>query len=125
MPITSKKDSSNDLTVFIARGELEFEEIMIHVETFYQESPTQNVLWDLTGAKVWQLTSKDVEKIAGFAPRFGESRKGGKTAFVVSESFAYNLSKAFAAFTELDNPDISVKIFEPKEAAREWIGKNE
>jgi len=121
MPITQYKDNARDLTVFKATGTLRFEEAMPVIKSFYEGEPTQHVLWDLTGISDILLTSKEVESIVAYLPRYDGKRPGGKTAFVVQEDLVYGMSRMFQIQNELRNSPYQVEIFHTIEEATKWL----
>lgn len=121
MPITSNIDPEKVLTIFTVKGNPLFEEFMAVVKSFYDGDPTQNVLWHIDQASVWDLSGKDIQKLAQYAPRIDKSRAGAKTAFVASDELSKSLSNLFMLFGQSSELKIQIQIFKSMDEALAWI----
>ena len=67
MPITSQTDRASDLTIFKVTGVLNFDETMSTAKSFYDDKPTENVIFDLQEVSDIPFSSKEVEDIASYS----------------------------------------------------------
>jgi len=125
MPISKQIDESKQLTTFtLGEGKTTFEEIAAEVKAQYEETPTRNVLWDASNGSVANLTKEHIEKLASFSGRFGNVRKGGKTALYSPGDAAFGLSRMFEIIGDLKNVPIQVKVFRDKDEAMNWLDED-
>ena len=125
MPINSHIDETKKLTVFKATGVLRYDEIISTVKSYYECKPTENVLWDLTEITEIQLTSEQVETIAGFNLRFEGARRKGKTALVAPKDEVFGLSRMFGSFSEIKDIPFQLNIFREFEQAYQWLSEED
>ncbi len=95
MPIKLHIDKARDLTTFTVTGVLIFDKAMPVIKDFYYGEPTKHVVWDLIDTTDVTLTSKEVEAIVSFRPRYKGKRASGKTTFIAQEEFLFGLSRMF------------------------------
>ena len=123
MPIKSHLDETKKLTIFKATGVFQYDEIISAVKSFYEDEPTENVLWDLTDITGVQLTSGQIETIANFSLRSDGTRPEGKTAMVAAEDETFGLSRMFGTLSEIKTVPIEVNIFRSMEEAYQWLSE--
>ena len=121
MPISKQIDESKQLTTFSMDDDATFENILAALKGLYEGTPTRNVLWDCTNGSVANLTSEQIEKLASFSPRFGKTRKGGKTAIYSPGDMAFGLARMFEIIGRLRNVPIQTKVFRDKDEAKRWL----
>ena len=121
MPITSKIDLENDLTIFTAEENPSFEEFMAAVKLFYDGDPTRNVLWNFREGSGWELTGEHLKRLSQYASRIDKSRPGAKTAMVASDELSKSLSNLFMLFGQSEKLKIKMKIFKTETEALAWI----
>lgn len=125
MPITLKVDKAKSLTIFVMIGEPNLDEIHNAIRSFWEAHElTVSALWDVRHAKLNNLKSSDVEKVAAiigqYAHRF-EERKAGKTAVVASSDLQYGLSRILGTFYEIEDFPTQLKILRDMDEAMEWL----
>ena len=125
MPINSHIDENKKLTVFKATGVLRYDEIISIVKSFYEGQPTENVLWDLAEITETQLTSEQVEIIAGFDLRYEGTRSKGKTALVAPKDEVFGLSRMFGTLSEVQDIPFHLNIFREIEQAYQWLSEED
>ena len=129
MPIILKVDKANSLTIFTMIGEINIDEIHDAIKSFWQaQELTLGALWDVRHAKLTDLESSDVERIAAsirqYAHRF-EERNTGKTAIVASSDLQFGLSRILGTFYEIEDIPTPLKIFRNMDEAMEWLDQDE
>ncbi len=124
MPITFTTDKSKHLTVFKVTGKLDFERAMLAIEAFYAENPTKNVIWDMTETTDIQITSREVEALAQFEPRYEGKRASGKTAFVAQKDVLFGLSRMFEIRSNIKKAPYTVCVFRNMDDAYKWFEKS-
>ena len=125
MPINSHIDETKKLTIFKATGVLRYDEIISTVKSFYEGQPTENVLWDLVEITEAQLTSEQVETIAGFDLRYESTRPKGKTALVAPKDEVFGLSRMFSTLSEIKDIPFQLNIFREIEQAYQWLSEED
>ena len=129
MPITSQIDKTKNLTIYTLTEELTLDEIQNAITSFWESHDlTLSVLWDVRRARLTDLKSSDVERIAAligqYTHRF-EERKGGKSAIVASSDLQYGLSRILETFYEIEGFPTQLKIFRIMNEAMEWLDQDE
>ena len=119
--ISSYVDQISQLTVFTPTGVLGFNEIMSAITSFYEESPTKNVIWNLNAVSKINVTSQEIEEIAVSRPQDNKIRPEGKTAIVAQEDYYFGLSRMFETYSHLGNIPFQVMVFHTMEEAYQWI----
>ena len=114
----------NDLSVVKAVGRISEADFQEWAQDFYSGQVTADILWDLTAADLSTITNDDIQEIARRAGAFSSKRKGGRSAFVCGHDLAYGLSRAFEAYTMIDELPFQVQVFRDLDDAREWLGIN-
>jgi hypothetical protein len=115
---------SGQLTCHLVSGETSFEEIVKAIVGFYEEGPTENVLWDLRDASLDNLTADDVkaivERAAALAKNHPEIKAGGKTAIVAPHDLELGIARIIQIQAENRFP-FDVRAFRTTEAAIQWL----
>lgn len=119
--VESRCDLTRGLTEYICTGIVDRAEITDAVDSFYADTPTPNVLWDLGDANVSALSAVDVEVLAQHTVNRAHSRDEGKTAIVAPKDMGYGLSRMFQTFADLASHQASVRVFRTHDEAIAWI----
>ena len=119
--IESRSDLTRGLTEYLCTGVMDRAEITDAVDTFYADTPTPNVVWDLADANVSALSAADVQMVAEHTAARAHSRTDGKTALVAPKDIGFGLSRMFQVFADLADHQSEVKVFRTREEALEWI----
>jgi hypothetical protein len=124
MPITSHIDKAKDITIFKVTGVLSFDIVLPVVKSFYDDDPTNHVLWDLIDTTEVQLTSEEVEAIAKFSPRYEGKRAVGKTAIVAQKDIFFGLSRMFEIQSNINEAPYPIMVFRSMSEAHQWIDES-
>lgn len=119
--IESISDTHLQLTSFKCTGEITLQEILRAIESFYNETPTQYVLWDLTLARVTSITAEQVRQVVEKVQNLGANRAGGKTAIVFASDSAYGLGRMYETLIDLKNHTYETHVFHLLEEAKNWL----
>ena len=117
------QDSVLDLTVFTADGMIGADDVATAVETFYRNSVTLNVLWDLSGADVSRIEGSDIERIVSMSVPYGQTRVGGKTAVVATEDLTFGLSRVYEMLKDAEQLPFQTGVFRSMDEARAWLSE--
>ncbi len=108
-------------------GEFDLDEYSI----FYKELMTEmkgkgiiSMLWDARKLDVRNVSTSHIEKLIIIFKKWSSFREGGKTAWVVDDSFSFGMSRMFenmAGVKDLYPQGFSIKITMNYEEAEEWI----
>jgi hypothetical protein len=121
MPINSSVDHQHDLTIFVAAGELTFEDQMAVLRQFYAGNPTKHVLWDFTRITGRRISAAQLRAIVQFIAEHATLRAGGKTALVGSSDVDFGLARMGSALSEARHVGWQMQAFRDLVEAREWI----
>ena len=124
MSITSHIDKTKDLTIFTVTGVLSTDKVLPVIKAFYEGDPTKHVLWNLIDTADVQLTSKEVESIASFRPRYDGKREPGKTAFVAQEDVLFGLSRMFESQSGMRKAPHHIMVFRSIDEAYKWLDES-
>lgn len=124
MTIQIEIDEPKHLTIYTVTGKVTLVDLLNELESFYQGTPTENVLWDLSDAVLWKITAKNAEAISKFGSRYGVSNNRKKTAIVATDEHPYRLAVWFKEHGETDNLPFKVKVFKKLSEAHQWLDMN-
>ena len=110
-----------DLTIFNATGTVPFKDQMDVLKSFYQGSPTKNVVWDFTRADEINITSDELRAIVKYTRVHSVKRDGGRTALVVNTELKFGLARMASTFAEIEETPWDMEVFENLQAAISWI----
>ena len=85
-------------------------------------------MWDARSAKLTNLKSEDMERIAALIGQYShrfEERKGGKSAVVASSDLQYGLSRILETFFEIEGFPTQLRIFRIMDEAIKWLDQDE
>jgi hypothetical protein len=125
MPLEKDIDISKQLTSFVGKGELSFEEISKNIECFYDNDPTANVLWDLSEALASNITPSQVNQIANMLKKLRDKKRDGKTAIVSPIDSTFGVARMLQTLTEVpDVPEmIDMRVFREMNEALQWLNE--
>ena len=122
MTIETLIDQSKDLTIATGTGELSFHDISHAIQSFYEGTPTSNVLWDLREAMVSDISTEHISQIANNLRSFREKGREGKTAIVSSMDVTFGMARMFQLLTEsLGESRIEMRVFRDLDEALQWL----
>jgi hypothetical protein len=123
MPITSRVDEKNQLTIVTGTGDLSFDEVRDAITSFYGGSYTLKVIWDLRDAMAREISSRQVEQIALLLEKYGGRSKGVRTAIVTPTDLNYGLSRMLISFVEIreERYPVFMKVFRTMDEAENWL----
>ncbi|PLX43003.1 MAG: hypothetical protein C0608_00895 [Deltaproteobacteria bacterium] len=119
--ITKRIDREQSLTTFVGSGELSSHEFLESINDFYRGEVTLNVLWDLTQADLKKIDSHSVREFTVVPTDAEESRRGGKTAVVVSSTYGFGLSRMYQLQKEVGEHSFETMVFRTLDEALKWI----
>jgi len=119
--VESRTDLARGLTEYVCTGVVDRAEIMDAVNSFYADTPTPNVLWDLGDANVSALSAADIEVLAQHTVDRAHSREEGRTAIVAPKDMGFGLSRMFQTFTDLASHQATVRVFRTRDDAIAWF----
>lgn len=126
MPIDTNIQESNDLTIFTGSGELLLAEVLNAIKSFYSGPITLNVVWDLRQATVPDITSDDVNQIAGMLKTLRADRKEGRTTLVSPKDAMYGLSRMLELLLDsLGDSRVEMRVFRDFDEAIAWLDQKE
>ena len=78
-----------------------------------------NVLWDLTGADLSEVSSSELRAVASHQLLDRPELPKGKAALVVSQDYEFGMARAMASFMELS--PVEIQIFRGRDVALKWL----
>ncbi len=124
MAIQIEIDEPKKLTSYTVTGKITLVDLLNELESFYQGTPTENVLWDLSDAVLYKINAKDAEMISNFGSRYGVGSNRKKTAIVATDEHLYRLAVWFKEYGETDNLPFKVKVIKKLSEAHQWLDMN-
>jgi hypothetical protein len=121
MPVRRVQEESGNFTRLNVFGHVLEEDMHEALEEFYQNQPTQLLLYDMAYAQVWHITPDMVLRFVKHAVRLGVSRPGGRTAVIAPEDLVFDLGILSQAFHDLETRDIALRIFRTENEALAWL----
>jgi hypothetical protein len=117
MPVSIETRPELDLTIFTATGAVSVGEQKQVMKSFYEGTPSRNVIWDFTQMEGAPASSSDLRDIIQYAKRFSDKRSGGCTALVVDTKLKYGLARMASTFAEIEGIPWAMEVFENLDAA--------
>ncbi|HXE95248.1 MAG TPA: hypothetical protein VN642_02495 [Dongiaceae bacterium] len=110
----------DDIMVFRATGTMSYDELLETIETCYP-LVTRHMLWDFRDCDLTGITSNQFMMLPAIASSFMVNRKGGKSAYVSSDTVNYGLLSAYVVIAVVQGTTYSYNVFTTFEAALEWL----
>jgi hypothetical protein len=114
-------DTQLELTTYTLNGVLDKETIENIIRDFYSQTPTQLVLWDVTGCPRLDVTASELGNISKLILKTRVNRPTGKTAFVINENDV-GVGLLFENLARMENLPYEYRTFDNMPAARKWLG---
>ena len=114
-------DRSRSITFYDASGVVSARDIIASNREFYENDPTDLLLWDFTGADLSGLSAEDLQGIVAVARRLAHLRPNGKTAIVAPSSLEFGMSRMYETFTQIWKHPVPHRVFRSREEALEWL----
>jgi hypothetical protein len=121
MPVSTKVDRKQDLTIHTAKGLITDEQMFEVQDEFYSNTPTRLELWDMSEADVSLVTIQGIRHFIERDANLGSERGRGKCAVVVVKTLQFGLARMAETFAELTNLPFQFKIFKTMDSAMEWL----
>jgi hypothetical protein len=121
MPVRRVQEKNESFTRLNVFGHVLEEDMHEALEEFYQNQPTQLLLYDMALAQVWHITPDMVLRFVQHAVRLGVSRPGGRTAVIAPEDLVFDLGMLSQAFHDLETRNIALRIFRTEDEALTWL----
>ena len=121
MAITVQKFEDRDLAIFTAVGELTFSDQMEALRSFYEGSPTLNVIWDLRNISGHRITADELRRIIAYIHQYQDKRPGGKTALVSATPLDFGMSRMSEFYAKSEGLPWTLRAFQSMEDAETWI----
>ena len=121
MPITTKKSIKEDLTEHVVTGEVFDKEMFECEKQFYDSGPTNLQLWDMSAAKLTNITIEGMRQFMARSARLGKIRSSGRTAVVVKSQLQYGLGRVGETFGEFESLPYSFRLFKDRNEALDWL----
>jgi plasmid stabilization system protein ParE len=119
--ILSTADIKRNSTIYTCKGQISVDEIGKKVKSFYEGTPSRNVIWDFTEADLSSITADEIRALASGVERLAHSREGGKTAIVVPEDISYGFGRMYQIFAEIYAQIADIQVFRSRSEAEHWF----
>ncbi len=119
--ISSTEDIKRNLTIYTCKGQISVDEIGKKVKSFYEGTPSRNVIWDFTEADLSSITADEISALASGVKRLAHSREGGKTAIMAPEDISYGFGRMYQIFAEIYAQIADIGVFRSKLEAERWL----
>ena len=123
MPIATTYEEQGNIRVHIVTGTVVAEDFIKELSEIWsnEEFPRHaNVVWDLEGADVSQVTRNQVRQLAAFVQSSAEEKPEYRVAFIAGSELTFGMARMYEQLQNLFIED-SVCIFRSSEAAWKWI----
>jgi len=123
MPVSIETRAELDLTIFTVSGMITVDEQKQRLKSFYEGSPTRNVIWDFSLMEEVNASAGDLREIILYAKQFSGKRPGGRTALIVNTKLKYGLARMASSFAEIEKIPWTIMAFEQPDEALSWIAE--
>lgn len=110
-----------NLTEQQVAGDFSAREALETLAQFYDVSPTERLLWDVSSASIGSIAVEEFAQIADKVARYAKDHPGTRTAVVTSGELAYGLTRMYEAFRETRNIRTSFMSFRDRTDALAWL----
>lgn len=121
MKITLHLNEAKDLTRFKITGSLNFVELLVAVDDFYDRRSTAHVLLDLLESTDTELNSEHAKRLAEYYPRYESDRETGKVAIAAKEDELLGLARTFKLQSDLKGTPYPIMVFRNLDDAYQWL----
>lgn len=119
--IRKRTIKKKDLTIIYVIGKVSVNDITDALKDFYESSRTLKLLWDLSKSDLTDITSDHLREILSVAKDYAYLRKGGKTAFFISGSLGYGITRMYEIIAELYDHPVEFNVFRSRDEAMKWL----
>jgi hypothetical protein len=123
MEIKVTIDKKANLRRHVVTGRLSGKDLHEALSSIYKGPdfvPDMNVLWDLRGAEVSEMSSSDIEEVSELVSRHWGKGGSSRAAIVVSQDFEFGLSRMYQVFLE-SRMETQIRVFRSIDEAEAWI----
>jgi len=124
MPVSTETHPERDLTVFAITGLVSADELQQALISFYEGSPTRNLICDFTHLEKVDASSRELQEIVRYAKRFSHVRTGGRTALVGNTMLKYGLARMASTFAEIEKLPWEIRPFKKLDEALAWVAES-
>jgi len=121
MTVTKHVDAEKKVTTFKIVGNVSFDEFRRLIYEYYQEDPTDFVIFDLreAGGQGEEFTHEKVYQLVNFVDSVRRGREKGKTALVANRDVHYGICSMIEGY--MIDRKIEYKTFRHMKEAVEWL----
>jgi hypothetical protein len=121
VPVRRSREKDRELTRLVVSGHVLEEDMHGALEEFYNNQPTQLLLWDMSLAELWHITPVMVLDFVRKAVKLGAQRAGGRTAVLAPDDLQFDMGMMSQAFHSQETNSIVLRIFRSEEEALSWL----
>jgi hypothetical protein len=112
----------DQLSTFLARGQLTSDELAAAYADFVRSAPTPYELWDLSSASLAALHTEGIHRLAQQLAEMAKDRgKGGKSALVCTRDLEFGMARMLAIFLSMEEYSLEVQVFRSVRDAKAWL----
>ena len=102
-------------------GELTTEELVETARSFFGSTPTPNVIWDFSFARLVNISPNAIKKLIIIWSEQNNKWGGGKIAIVVPFEFQHRFTVMLESGPELEKANFITKVFSTLVEAKQWF----
>ena len=80
-----------------------------------------NILWDLSGSDLSELTSDHLRQIISVAKQYAHLRERGKTALYATVPLGFGIARMYEILAEANQVPIPNRVFRSIDEAMAWL----
>jgi hypothetical protein len=115
------KETSGELTIFRATGEITANDIMAEAVRYMQGEQTETSMWDFSHATKVKITTLELKGIADSLKSIAKTDPVRKVALVASKNINIGIGKVFGAFAQMAALPYTYKTFRNINDAMRWL----
>jgi hypothetical protein len=123
MKIRESIDNISGVTTFAITGDLDFNELITFIITFYEESElNKSYLWNFRNIKGGdQISIPQMGQLFKLCRKYFYRYPSQKISVLDAEHLGFGFTQVMSKFEELCEVYLNVKVFQDYERAMEWI----
>ena len=118
-------DEKQNLTIHKCSGDLNEQELLDTIESFYGDNPTLYSIWDFSNSSFDKISNEFLRQMFSIVQKVGSNRQGGRTAVIAPSDLEYGMARMFQIMSNTNDFPFKIKVFRYFGEASQWLLEKE
>jgi hypothetical protein len=110
------------LTMFVGRGELTADELLVAYSHFLATGASRLTLWDLSAATLNQFDGQGIRRMARTVAQAAKGRRPfGKVAIVCGRPADFGKARMLGTYLSVEGHPVRFEVFTDLDSAKAWL----